>query len=84
MDHQRLVNSFVTNVHGPATPWNFCGCTVSRLVPVAVTPGNVAVTFDVLSYAGTLGITVVTDPEVVPDDTPLTTHLLEGLTSLVE
>ena len=83
VDHQRLVNSFVTNVHGPATP-NFCGCTVSRLVPVAVTPGNVAVTFDVLSYAGTLGITVVTDPEVVPDDTPLTTHLLEGLTSLVE
>jgi hypothetical protein len=49
-----------------------------------VTPGNVAVTFDVLSYAGALGITVVTDPEVVPDDTPLTTHLLEGLTSLVE
>ena len=84
VDHQRLVNSFVTNVHGPATPWNFCGCTVSRLVPVAVTPGNVAVTFDVLSYAGTLGITVVTDPEVVPDDTPLTAHLLEGLASLVE
>jgi len=83
VNHQRLVNSFVTNVRGPATPWQFCGCTVSRLVPIAVTPGNVAVTFDVLSYAGTLGITVVTDPEVVPDDTPLVAHLRAGLASLV-
>lgn len=83
VNHQRLVNSFVTNVRGPATPWQFCGCTVSRLVPIAVTPGNVAVTFDVLSYAGTLGITVVTDPEVVPDDTPLVAHLRAGLGSLV-
>ena len=84
VDHQRLVNSFVTNVRGPATPWQICGHPVSRLVPVAVTPGNVAVTFDVMSYAGTLGITVVTDPDVVPDDTPLTAHLLAGLASVVE
>ena len=84
VDHQRLVNSFVTNVRGPATPWHFCGCTVSRLVPVAVTPGNVAVTFDVMSYAGTLGITVVTDPEVVPDDTPLTRTFTKAGSSLVE
>lgn len=67
VDHQRLVNTFVTNVRGPREPWRFCGCMVSRVVPVAVTPGNTGVTFDVLSYAGTLGITVVADPDVVPE-----------------
>ena len=43
------------------------GCRVEQIVPVAVNPGNVAVSFDVLSYAGTLGITIVTDPRHVPD-----------------
>lgn len=79
VDHQRLVNTFVTNVRGPAQPWRFCDRVVSRVVPVAVTPGNVAVTFDVLSYAGTLGVTVVADPDVVPDQARLAGHLLEAL-----
>ena len=29
--------------------------------------GNVRVSFDVLSYAGTLAITVIADPDTVPD-----------------
>ncbi len=75
VDHQRLVNSFVTNVRGPSSTFTFCGHEVSRLLPVAVTPGNVAVTFDVLSYAGTLVVSVVTDPGVVPDGRALTALL---------
>src|SRR4051794_19489922 len=83
VDHQRLVNTFVTNVRGPSEPWRFCGCVVSRVVPVAVTPGNVAVTFDVLSYAGRLGVTVVADPAVVPNHGQLARHLQDALTELV-
>ncbi|GAA2479656.1 wax ester/triacylglycerol synthase domain-containing protein [Terrabacter carboxydivorans] len=82
VDHQRLVNTFVTNVRGPTQPWRFCGHTVSRVVPVAVTPGNVGVTFDVLSYAGTLGITVVSDPDVVADPGSLASHLEGELAAL--
>jgi len=82
VDHQRLVNTFVTNVPGPTRPWHFGGCLVSRVVPVAVTPGNVGVTFDVLSYAGTLSITVVSDPEVVPDADRLADHLARELAVL--
>ncbi|GGN02396.1 putative diacyglycerol O-acyltransferase [Terrabacter tumescens] len=79
VDRQRLVNTFVTNVRGPAQPWRFCDRVVSSVVPVAVTPGNVAVTFDVLSYAGTLGVTVVADPDVVPDQARLAGYLHEAL-----
>lgn len=82
VDRQRLVNTFVTNVHGPAHPWRFCGCLVTRLVPVAVTPGNVGATFDALSYAGTLSITVVTDPDVVPDSHRLASHLAQEFRDL--
>lgn len=84
VNHQRLVNTFVTNVRGPHEPWLFCGHVVSRVVPVAVTPGNTAVTFDVLSYAGTLGITVVADPDVVPDRQQLAGEVAEELAALVQ
>jgi WS/DGAT C-terminal domain len=52
IDHQPLVNTFVTNVRGPTEPLHFSGHRVRSIIPVAVTPGNVGVTFDVLSYAG--------------------------------
>ncbi|GAA1987538.1 wax ester/triacylglycerol synthase family O-acyltransferase [Terrabacter lapilli] len=83
VDHQRLVNTFVTNVRGPRHPWRFCGHEVSRVVPVAVTPGNTGVTFDVLSYAGTLGITLVADPDVVPDGRHLASRVADELATLV-
>jgi hypothetical protein len=83
VDHQPLVNTFVTNVRGPAHPWRFCVRPVTSVVPIAVTPGNVGVTFDVLSYAGTLGITIVTDPDVVADADPLARHLAQELDELV-
>jgi hypothetical protein len=47
---------------------------------VAVTPGNVGVTFDVLSYAGQLVVTVVADPDILPDQDVLTGLLAEELT----
>ena len=67
VDHQRLVHTFETNLRGPDQHLWVAGCRVERIVPVAVNPGNVGVSFDVLSYAGTLGITIVSDPAQVPD-----------------
>lgn len=83
IDHQRLVHTFVTNVRGPSRPLAFGGCEVSRVVPVAVTPGNTSVTFDVLSYAGSLGVTVVADPDALPDPAGLASRLETRLDELV-
>ena len=67
IDHQRLVHTFVTNVRGPAGRLAIGGCEVSAVVPLALNPGNVAVSVDVLSYAGGLGVTLVCDPALVPE-----------------
>jgi WS/DGAT/MGAT family acyltransferase len=75
IDHQRLVHTFVTNVKGPAVPWHVAGHRVTAVIPVAVTPGNVGVSFDILSYAGQVVVTLVADPAVVPDQDALTALL---------
>jgi diacylglycerol O-acyltransferase len=83
IDHQRLVHTFVTNVHGPETVAHFAGRPISRVIPAAVTPGNVGVCFDVLSYAGGLVVTVVADPEILPEQDLLTGLLAEELAGLL-
>jgi hypothetical protein len=54
---------------------------VRAVVPIPNTTGNVTVTFGVLSYAGTLGITVLSDPSRVPDVAVLTAALRRELGS---
>jgi hypothetical protein len=66
IDRQRLVHTFETNLRGPSEPVRL-GATVSRIVPITVTWGNVAISFAVLSYAGRLGTTVIADPDVLAD-----------------
>lgn len=66
-DRQRLIHTFVTNLRGPAEPLTFAGAPVRAVIPIPNTTGNVTVTFGVLSYAGTLRITVLSDPIRVPD-----------------
>jgi hypothetical protein len=48
---------------------------VRAVIPTPATTGNVTVTFGVLSYAGTLRITVLSDPSRVPDVAVLTAAL---------
>ena len=81
IDHQRLVHTFVTNVRGPAERLRLAGAEVVSVVPVAVNPGNVAVSFDVLSYAGTLALTLVVDPGLVQESAWLADRVAEGLTA---
>jgi hypothetical protein len=82
IDHQRLIHTFVTNVRGPAVPWHVAGHRVTSVVPLAITPGNVGVSFDILSYAGQLVVTLVADPAVVPDQDLLTAALADELAHL--
>ena len=79
IDHQRLVHTFVTNVRGPESVVHFAGHQIGTVIPVAVTPGNVGVCVDILSYAGKLVITVVADPDIVPDQDLFTSLLTEEL-----
>jgi len=82
VEHQRLVHTFETNVRGPAERLRIAGHEVSALIPVAVSPGNVGASFAVLSYAGELAVTVVTDPDIVPDDETLVALLAHELEAL--
>ena len=82
IEHQRLVTTFVTNVRGPDRPMSFLGSRVLALLPMSVAPGNVTVTFTALSYAGVLVVTLVADPDRVPDLDLLARHLQAGLDEL--
>ncbi|MFI2754219.1 wax ester/triacylglycerol synthase domain-containing protein [Cellulomonas sp. P22] len=83
IDHQRLISTFLTNVRGPAEAVSVAGAHVREIVPLTSAPGNVAVTFAVLSSGGRLVVTVVTDPDVVADPTALAAGTDEALRGLV-
>ncbi|GAB2753984.1 wax ester/triacylglycerol synthase domain-containing protein [Sinomonas soli] len=75
IDRQRLVNTFLSNMRGPAEPLFLAGNRITRIVPASMTPGNVGVCFTVLSYAGQLVVAVLGDPDVVPEQDRLTVLL---------
>jgi hypothetical protein len=84
IDRQRLVNTFLTNLRGPAEPLQLHGATVRSITPLTVTAGNVTCAFAALSYAGTLRITVITDPQRVPEHGRLALALAGSLRRLCE
>lgn len=67
VDRQRLVNTFVSNLRGPDHRMSFLGAPVVDVIPVSGISGNITVAFVALSYAGTLNVTVVADPDRCPD-----------------
>ncbi|MEU8247322.1 wax ester/triacylglycerol synthase domain-containing protein [Nonomuraea sp. NPDC048916] len=80
---QRRIHTLVSNVRGPDHPWTFAGATIRRLIPVAVAEsGNVTVTFEILSYAGTVTINLIADPDGVPDLDELAAHLSDELAGI--
>jgi WS/DGAT/MGAT family acyltransferase len=82
VNRQRTVHTFVTNVRGPETPLTFLGARIRHLVPIPVTPGNVTLSFAVLSYAGDLCVTIVADPDTCPDLGVLAEALQDELSTL--
>ena len=79
--HQRLVHTFVTNLRGPEDPLTFGGAAVRAIIPIPSTTGNVTVTFAALSYAGTLRITILSDPARMPDAPALASALRRELSA---
>jgi hypothetical protein len=84
IERQHLVTTFVTNLRGPETPVSFLGATVSEVVPLNAVTGNVAVAFAVLSYAGTLTMTVTVDVDAFPDSRFLVDALQDELDVLTQ
>jgi len=79
--HQRVVQTFVTNLHGPEDPLTFGGAAVRAIIPIPSTTGNVTVTFAAASYAGTLRITILSDPSRLPDAAALAAALRHELSA---
>jgi diacylglycerol O-acyltransferase / wax synthase len=80
MGHQRRFHTLVSYVHGPVEQVDFGGYPIAAAIPVAVGGmGNVTVYFEVLSYAGTLTVTVISDPDHFPDPQNLTAALRDEL-----
>jgi diacylglycerol O-acyltransferase / wax synthase len=84
MNHQRRFHTLVTHVRGPVEPLTLDGHPVREAIPVAIGErGNITVSFEVLSYAGMLTITVIADPEHGPDLDDLTRRLQHELDSII-
>ncbi|MER7368894.1 wax ester/triacylglycerol synthase domain-containing protein [Nonomuraea wenchangensis] len=80
---QRRIHTLVSNVRGPDRPLTVAGAAVREIIPVAVAEnGNVTVSFEILSYAGTVAITVIADPAGVPDLDELVAILNDELAGL--
>jgi len=79
IDRQRLVNSFLTNMRGPADPLAVGGATIRSIAPITPTAGNVSVAFAALSYAGSLGVTVIVDPDITAELDLLAASVRRGL-----
>jgi WS/DGAT/MGAT family acyltransferase len=67
IDRQRLIQTFVSNLRGPETTIAIGDWPVVSAVPLSVAVGNVTVSFSVLSYCGTLTISLAADPDACPD-----------------
>jgi diacylglycerol O-acyltransferase / wax synthase len=80
LNHQHRFHTLVSHVRGPAEPATFAGFTVTSAIPVVLAEGgNITVYFEVLSYAGTLTVTAITDPGHFPGPGPLADALLAEL-----
>jgi WS/DGAT/MGAT family acyltransferase len=83
IEHQRLVHTFVSDLRGPEQFIRLAGARVTGFIPLGAISGNVTVAFAVLSYAGTLTITAIADPEACPDLAVLAdslTHEIQAMT----
>lgn len=68
MNRQQRFHTLVSHVRGPSEPLTFGGSTISSAIPIGVAEGgNATVYFEVLSYAGSITIAAIVDPDHFPD-----------------
>lgn len=82
VNRQRLVNTFLTNLRGPARELSFDGAPIRSITPITVTAGNVTVAFAALSYAGRLTISVICDPDHLSESGQVAAALTRALGEL--
>jgi len=63
--HQPFINLAVTNLPGPQFPLYLLDSPLISLYPAVCGTGNIAMIVGVLSYNGTLGISVTVDADVI-------------------
>jgi diacylglycerol O-acyltransferase / wax synthase len=63
---QRFINTYVTDLVGPAAPVRLAGAEIVEAVPLAPLSAGVGLGAAALSYAGRLSITILADPEACP------------------
>lgn len=74
-----------SHVRGPVEPVTFGGFAITSAIPVGLAEGgNVTVYFEVLSYAGALTVTVISDPDRFPDLGLLTDALRAELNQIIQ
>lgn len=84
VDRQRLVNTFLTNLRGPTHHLRIHGLPITSITPITITAGNVTTAFAALSYAGTLTVAIITDPDRVPEHDRLAAALTDAVHELAE
>ncbi len=65
--HQPVVNLAVTNIPGPSFPLYFMGARMLEAIPIIPLAGNLALGVAVLSYDGTLQVSLHADRDACPD-----------------
>lgn len=84
MNHQRRLHTLVSHVRGPGARLTFGGVPIRSAIPVAVAEGgNITANFQALTYAGTMTVTVIVDPDRFPDLDTLTAGLRAELDHIV-
>ncbi|MGB8386037.1 MAG: wax ester/triacylglycerol synthase domain-containing protein, partial [Dermatophilaceae bacterium] len=82
---QHRLHTLVTHVRGPAEHLTFGGVRVSWAAAAAVAEGgNSPVYFGVLSYAGTVSVTAIVDPDHFPELDELAAGLAYWLSSIMK
>lgn len=85
MNHQHRMHTLVSHVRGPGEPITFAGRRIRAAIPMgAGTDGNMTVYFEVFTYAGTVTITAIADPDRFPDPGVLTRALHDELGRIAE
>jgi len=82
VNNQRLTHVFVTNLRGPDSKQMLAGACITDLLPFTVITGNVTLSFATMSYAGSLVVVIVADPQCHPDLDILTDALQSELDDL--
>ena len=84
MNHQRRLHTLVSHVRGPVEPAAIGGHPITAAVPIVMGDnGNITVYFEILSYAGTVVLAAMVDPEQFSETDLLVSALRDGLDSII-